>query len=251
MTAHRGGHLNAPENTVAAIREAIEVGAQYAEIDVQTTKDGIVVVTHDSDFSRIAGVAAKVWELTYGEIRAIPLGERSSAEFRNEPAPTLEEVLAVAKDRIKLNIELKYYGNHQPRLAKRVVEEVQAQDAASRVLIQSLEYESLREVRRLAPEIPIGYLISMSSKEPSRLEVDFLSVAMKRVTSESVRAAHQRGQQVFVWTVNQPRTMKRMIDLGVDNLITDRPAVALRLVRECESLSAAERLLRGRAGVAS
>ena len=122
VTAHRGLHQRAPENTAASIREAIAAGADYAEIDVQLSKDGVLVVTHDSDFSRMAGIARKVWDLTYAEIRAIPLGAEAAPEFRNEPAPTLDEVLTIARNRIRLNIELKYYGDHQPRLAERVVE---------------------------------------------------------------------------------------------------------------------------------
>jgi glycerophosphoryl diester phosphodiesterase len=244
VTAHRGGHLQAPENTVASIREAIAVGAQYAEIDVQLTKDGVLVVTHDSDFSRMAGVARKVWELTYDEIRSIPLGARSAPEFRNEPAPMFDEVLTAVGDRIKLNIELKYYGDHQPNLAERVVEEVQARGMANQVIIQCLEYEPLQQVRRLKPEIPIGYLLSVNARQPARLKVDFLGTALSRANGAFVRAAHRRGQEVHVWTVNTPEAMERMIDIGVDSLITDRPAEALRLVHQYESLSQAERTLR-------
>ena len=244
VTAHRGGHILAPENTVASMHEAIAVGAQYAEIDVQLTKDGVLVVTHDSDFSRMAGVARKVWELTYDEIRAIPLGTHSAPEFRNEPAPTFDEVLTAVKDRIRLNIELKYYGNHQPNLAQLVVEKVQARGMADQVIIQCLEYEPLQEVRRSNPKIPIGYLLSVNARRPARLKVDFLSAALKRVNGAFVRGAHRRGQEVYVWTVNTPETMERMIDLGVDSLITDQPAEALRLVRAYETLSPGERTLR-------
>jgi glycerophosphoryl diester phosphodiesterase len=244
VTAHRGGHLKAPENTAAAIREAIAVGAHYAEIDVQLTKDGVLVVTHDSDFSRLGGVAKKVWDLTYEEIRLIPLGARADLEFRNEPAPTFDEVLAIAQDHIKLNVELKYYGDHQPRLAERVVNEIHAHGMANQVIIQCLEYVPLQEVRRFAPEIPVGYLLSVNARQPSRLKVDFLAAAQNRVTGAFVLAAHRRGEQVHVWTVNKTQSMERMIDIGVDSLITDQPAEALRLVHEYEMLSPAERALR-------
>jgi glycerophosphoryl diester phosphodiesterase len=244
VTAHRGAHLKAPENTAASIREAIAVRAQFAEIDVQLSKDGVVVVTHDSDFSRMAGVAKKVWDLTYDEIRAIPLGARAAPEFRNEPAPTFDEVLAIARDHIKLNVELKYYGDHEPRLAERVVAAVRAAGMTNQVIIQCLEYAPLQEVRRLAPEIPVGYLLSVNARQPSRLEVDFLGAALNRATGAFVRAAHRHGQQVHVWTVDKPESMERMIDIGVDSLITNEPAEALRRVRDYESLSPAERTLR-------
>src|SRR5262249_37310327 len=147
------------ENTLAAVREAIDVGAQFAEIDVQMSRDGVLVVTHDSDFSRQAGntVTEKVWELTYDEIRKIPLSH-AAVGTDAEHVPTFDEILDVAKGRIKLNVELKYYGDHQPRLAERVVAAVQAKRMSDQVIVQSLHYAGLEEVRRLAPEIPIGYL---------------------------------------------------------------------------------------------
>jgi glycerophosphoryl diester phosphodiesterase len=244
VTAHRGFHQRAPENTAAAVREAIAVGADFAEIDVQISKDGVLVVTHDSDFSRMAGVARKVWDLTYAEIRAIPLGAKAAPEFRNEPAPTLEEILALAHDRIRLNIELKYYRGSQPRLAERVVAAIQASQMTNQVVIQCLEYEPLLEVKRFAPEIPIGYLMSVNAAHPGRLKANFLSVELKRVTGAFVQSAHRRGQQVFVWTVNAAADMDRMIDLGVDDLITDEPVEALRRVRAYEALTGPERTLR-------
>jgi glycerophosphoryl diester phosphodiesterase len=244
VTAHRGAHGRAPENTAAAIREAIAAGADYAEIDVQLSQDGVLVVTHDSDFSRMAGVAKKVWDLTYAEIRAIPLGAKAAPEFRNEPAPTFDEVLTIARDRIRLNIELKYYGDHQPRLAERVVEAVQARPMTNQVIIQCFEYERLLEVRRLAPDIPVGYLMSVNATHPGRLKVNFLGAELNRVTGAFVQAAHRRGQQVHVWTVDAPADMERMIDLGVDDLITNEPEEALRRVRGYEGLNRSERTLR-------
>jgi glycerophosphoryl diester phosphodiesterase len=244
VTAHRGGHHRAPENTAASIREAIAAGAQFAEIDVQLSKDGVLVVTHDSDFSRMAGVARKVRDLTYSEIRAIPLGRSAAPEFRNEPAPTLAEVLRIARGQIGLNIELKSYGDHQPRLARLVVEAVRAHQMTNQVIIQCLEYEPLREVRRLAPEIPVGYLMAVNAVPPGKLEVDFLSVELRWVTGAFVRAAHRHGQAVHVWTVDSPEAMEQMIAVGADALITNEPAEALRLVREYENLSAPQRRLR-------
>lgn len=244
VTAHRGVHRRAPENTASSIHEAIATGADYAEVDVQLSKDGVLVVTHDSDFSRLAGVAKKVWDLTYAEIRAIPLGARAAPEFRNEAAPTFDEVLTIARDRIRLNIELKYYGDHQPRLAERVVEAVRAHQMTNQVIIQCLEYEPLLEVQRLVPEIPIGYLMSLNATRPGRVKVNFLAAELSRVTGAFVQAAHRRGQRVHVWTVDAPADMERMIDLGVDDLITNEPGEALRRLRAYEALSRSERALR-------
>jgi len=176
ITAHRGNTIRAPENTLAAIREAIEVGADFAEIDVQMSKDDFLV-THDSDFSRLGGVARRVWDLTYDEIREIPVGGSAAPQYRDERIPTLEEVLGTARDRIKINIELKYYGDHQPGLADKVVKTVRAQQLTNQVIVQSLSYAPLREAHRLAPELPVGYIFSVNARFPKRLNVNFLSVA--------------------------------------------------------------------------
>ena len=113
----------------------------------------------------------------------------------------------------------------------------------TQAIIQCLEYEPLLEVHRLAPEIPVGYLMSINAKHPGRLKVNFL-VPLKRVDGAFIQAAHRRGQQVHVWTVDAPADMDRMIDLGADDLITNDPAEALRRVRAFEALSQAERNLR-------
>ena len=243
VTAHRGGTRHSIENTVAAIREAIDAGAQFAEIDVQMSRDAVLVVTHDSDFSRQAQDARKVWELTYDEICAIELISPADPAIAPDHAPTLAEILDVARGRIRLNVELKYYGDHQPGLAERVVEAVRANGMADQVVIQSLHYAGLEEVRRAAPDIPIGYLFSINARQPRRLEVEFLSVQIGRVNGPFINAAHRRKQEVHVWTVDKPADMGRLIDLGVDNLITNRPREALELVREHDRLSPPERAL--------
>jgi len=243
VTAHRGGTEGAIENTIPAIEEAIEVGAQFAEIDVQMSRDKALVVAHDSDFSRHAGIAKKVWELTAEEIQEIRL-TNGAKEGPSAKVPLFDEVLEAARGRIKLNVELKYYGDHQPGLAERVVAAVRAKEMSDQVIIQSLQYSGLEEVRRAAPEIPIGYLFSVNARRPKVLDVDFLSVLLSRANATLIRSAHRRGQQVHVWTVDKPADMERLIDLGVDNLITDRPREALERVRAHAELSSPERTLR-------
>jgi glycerophosphoryl diester phosphodiesterase len=241
--AHRGVSINAPENSLAAARAAIDAGADYIETDVQLSKDGVLVIVHDSDFSRLGGVARKVWDLTYDEIRAIPIGGRSAPEFRGEITPTLDALLTEARGRIKLNIELKYYGDHQPALAQKVIDAVRRHEMLDQVVIQCLEYEPLLEVRRLAPNVPIGYLLSFNALEPSRLDVNFLNVEQSRLDHRFIRRAHRRGQQVFAWTVDAPGDMERLFDLGVDGVITDQSALARATLNKYSDRPAAERAL--------
>jgi glycerophosphoryl diester phosphodiesterase len=242
--AHRGVFNKAPENSLAAVREAIAAGADYVETDVQLSKDDVLVIAHDSDFSRLGGVAKKVWDLTYDEIRAIPLGAHSAPEYRNEFTPTFAALLAETKGRIKVNIELKYYGDHQPGLARKVIEMVRAHGMLNEVVVQCLEYEPLREVHQMAPEVPIGYLLSVNAREPQRLEVDFLSVEQKRLDRSFVQRAHRRRQQVYAWTVNTAEDMGRLFDLGVDGIITDESALARKTLDQFVQRPKAERAVR-------
>jgi glycerophosphoryl diester phosphodiesterase len=239
--AHRGVATEAPENTLAAVRAAIAARADYLETDIQLSKDGVLVVAHDSDFSRLGGVAKKIWELTYEEIRAIPLGRNAAPQFRNEVTPTFDALLTEAKGHIKVNIELKYYDDHEPELARKVVEAVRAHEMLDQVVIQCLEYEPLLEVRKLAPGVPVGYLLSFNAREPSRLDVDFLSVQQNRLNGRFVRKAHARGQQVYAWTVNKIEDMKRQFDLGVDGVITDQSALARKTFDEMRARPKLER----------
>jgi glycerophosphoryl diester phosphodiesterase len=230
--AHRGVSTRAPENTLAAQRDAITAGADYMEADIQLSRDGVLVVTHDNDFSRLGGVAQKVWDLTYDEIRAIPLGRSSAPEFRDEYAPTFDALLAEAKGHIKVNIELKYYGDHQPGLARKVIEAVRSRGMLDQVVVQCLAYEPLLEVRQLAPGVPVGYLLSFNARQPSRLDVNFLSVEQRRIDRAFIQRAHRQGQQVYAWTVDTVKDMERMFDLGVDGIITNQPALARKTLEE-------------------
>ena len=155
-----------------------------------------------------------------------------------------DALLAETKGRIKVNIELKYYGDHQPGLARKVVEAVRARGMLDQVVIQCLEYEPLLEVRQLAPEVPIGYLLSFNAREPSRLKVDFLSVEQKRLDRAFILQAHRRGQQVYAWTVNTAEDMQRLLDLGIDGVITDQSALARKTLDEYLSRPKAERAAR-------
>ena len=118
---------------------------------------------------------------------------------------------------------------------------MRAHGVLDQVVIQSLEYEPLLEVHRLAPEVPVGYLLSFNAREPSGLHVDFLSVEQKRLDYRFVRMAHQRGQRVYAWTVDTVEDLQRQFDLGVDSVITDQPALARKTFDECRSRPKLER----------
>jgi glycerophosphoryl diester phosphodiesterase len=241
ITAHRGSSRYAPENTLSALYRAIEDGADMAEIDVQETADGTLVLLHDSDLMRVAGIPTKIWEVDYNDLRHVDVGSWFSPEFTNEPLTTLEEALMVAEGRIGLNIELKYNG-HDQRLAERVVERVR-EAGCRHCIITSLSQQGLARVRELAPEIPIGQIVTAAVGDVTQLDVDLLSINQSRVSAGVVLANRAAGLATHVWTVNDIDDMSRMIDTGVDNIITDEPARLRTLLQERAQLSDTELLL--------
>jgi len=242
IVAHRGAAGKAPENTLAAVRQAIEDQADWIEIDVQETADGEVVVVHDSDFMKLAGEPLKVWDGTLEEIRAIDVGSWFGPEFAGERVPTLREVLEVVRGRSRLVIELKYYG-HDQRLEQRVVEIVEAAGMAEDVAIMSLKYDGIRKLRALRPDWTVGLLSAQAIGDLTRLETDFLAVNMGMATAGFVRRAHAAETPVFVWTVNDPISMSSMMSAGVAGVITDEPAMARAVIEQRARMSPVERLL--------
>jgi len=242
VVAHRGAAGKAPENTLASVRQAIEDNADWIEIDVQESIDGEVVVVHDSDFMKVAGVDLKVWEGTLQQLREIDIGSWFGPEFSAERVPTLVEVLDEARGRSRVVIELKYYG-HDQQLEQRVVDIVEQAGMVNDVAIMSLKYDGIQKIRTLRPDWMIGLLSAKAIGSLARLDADFLAVNMTMATPGFIRRARVAGKQVFVWTVNDPVSMSRMMSLGVDGIITDEPEMARNVLAERSDLSSVERLL--------
>jgi glycerophosphoryl diester phosphodiesterase len=242
IVAHRGAAGRAPENTMAAVRAAIEDQADWVEIDVQESADGQVVVVHDSDFMKLSGVDLKVWDGTLEQIRNIDVGSWFAAEFAEQRVPTLAEVLNECRDRAAVVIELKYYG-HDERLEERVVNIVEKSRMVDHIAIMSLKYDGVQKIRKLRPDWRVGLLSAQVIGSMSRLDVDFLAVNMAMATPAFIRSNQAAGKQVFVWTVNDRMSLFRMMSLGVDGIITDEPALARQVMAERAELGLVERLL--------
>ncbi|WP_343249468.1 glycerophosphodiester phosphodiesterase [Diplocloster hominis] len=228
VTAHRGGARTAPENTMSALMNAVEELADYAEIDIQETKDGQLILLHDSSLKRTAGLNKKIWEVNYDEIRNLDAGGWFRKEFAGEPIPTLSEVLDYCKGKLNLNIEIKSNG-HNEDIVPKVIGLIEEYHMEDQCIVTSMDYHFLRQVKELNPGMTTGYIMSVAYGDVSRLEyADLLSVKYIYVTESMVRSAHEAGKQVHAWTVNAKGNMMRMNSIGVDNIITDRTT----LVRE-------------------
>lgn len=232
ITSHRGDSKNAPENTIPAIELALDSASDYIEIDVQETKDGEVVLMHDSTMSRTTGVNKRVSDLTLEEIKQLDAGSWFSEEYVGTQIPTLREVLEVCKGKCKLNIEIKT-GKNMPDLEEKVVNLIEEYDFARQCVVTSVYKKSLKKVKEYNKEIRTGYILSSAyGRYYLDEEIDFLSMRTTLITERVVRMSHKYGKEIYVWTVNGKEDAIRMSQLGVDNIITDRPVYVRNVLYE-------------------
>jgi glycerophosphoryl diester phosphodiesterase len=240
VVAHRGCSRAAPENTLSAFRKAIEIGADVAELDVQETADGVIVVAHDRDFMRTAGDSRRIAEITFADARKLDLGSRFSPEFAGERLPTLAELIALARGKIKLQIELKYYGKDRG-LARKVAELIRRENFESECEVSSLDYDGLLKAREANPRLRLVALVTYALGDPGRLHVDALSVNTEVLSDRLIRAVKRRGKDLYAWTVDDPRAMVRLVERGVGGLVTNAPEQAIQIRRERAALGDFER----------
>jgi glycerophosphoryl diester phosphodiesterase len=242
IIAHRAGMRHAPENTLAALEIAVRQKADYAEIDVQRTLDGTIVVVHDRDLMKLARDSRRIAQTTYQDLSQIDIGSLFHPDFKGEPIARLSDFLSAAAGKIRLLIELKYYGDDD-LLAGETLKLVRQAGREKEVQIMSLELKGVRQIQRLAPQVAVGYLFAAGLGNLARLDVSFLAVPTGRATSGLMREAHENGLKVYAWTVNDIGGILDLMEVGIDGLITDDPALAYRAIKGIRQLSPMERLM--------
>ena len=206
VIAHRGASATAPENTLAAFRLAAEQHTDFVELDVQESADGQVLVVHDSDLMKVGREATKIWEGDAAQLRAVDIGGYRGSQFSAERVPTLAEALATCKGRCRVVVELKSYGHNQ-QLEERVVAIVEAAGMEGDCIFMSLDHEMMRKLKALRPSWRVGLLVAKAMGDLTELKADFLAVEARMATRQFVRRAHRAGQDVYIWTVNDPAWM--------------------------------------------
>lgn len=245
VTAHRGGSLDFPENTMSAFRGAAEAGANWIELDIQQTKDRKIVISHDTNVFRVTGVNRDIIDMTYDEISKLDAGSFFSEKFKGEKMPLLEEALEFAKNNnVKLNIELKPTGK-EIDFEKDVVDLIKKYDFVDRCVVTSQVYSAVENVKKIDPNIKTLYVMSIAVGNITNLEyADNFSVEATNVDEELVDTVHKQGKKLFVWTINTEENINKMIDLNVDNIITDDYHLAVRLVNERKNSNLIEDLVK-------
>lgn len=232
VTAHRGDQSSAPENTIPAFEAAAIHGAKWVEVDVAQTKDGVLVVLHDRNLKRLAGVDKNIWDLTYEELMALDVGSFYSPEFAGTKVPTLKQVIDTCRDRLKLNIEVKYNEHESQDFIAKVVQLIDQENIKDQCIITSFYYDYVKQVKNLAPDLRSGLITANAAINFSDYpEADLFSLNYKMIDKNVVSGLHHMEKQVYVWTVNSYPDLKNCIDAGVDNIITDNPAYARQIIR--------------------
>lgn len=246
--AHRGASEVAPENTLAAVRRAVALGADLVEVDVRRTRDGALVLMHDATLGRTTNVARvfpdrgpwRVGDLTYDEVAILDAGSWKGSEHEGEPVPMLEEVVELLRGtRTGLLVEVK-----EPRAYPGVMADVAAtlRESAvrtrhagvspTRLVVESFDIAAMKELKTLDPSLTVGLLGA-----PARANLPALGTWADQVNphhraadASYVDRVHAAGMECLVWTVNRRQAMQRALGLGVDGVITNRPGVLKHLM---------------------
>jgi glycerophosphoryl diester phosphodiesterase len=227
--AHRGGASDAPENTMEAFEYAVGLGYRYVETDVQVTADGVLVAFHDNDLRRTCGVAGRISDLPWEKVAAARVDGRA-------PIPLLDDLLA-AWPELRVNIDCK-----SDAAIGGLVAALRRHDALHRVCVGAFSDRRLARLRHeLGPELctslgPLGVARFLAAP-PRHVVANAAQVPVHQgpitvVNERFVERAHQRGVHVHVWTIDDPDEMQRLLDLGVDGLMTDRPGVLREVLTE-------------------
>ncbi len=223
VVAHRGASSLTPENTMASVLKAMEMGADQCEIDVQLTKDGEVMLLHDSLLERTAGRSGVLSDYTLDELREFEVGSWFGQDFRGEPIPTLREVIRAVKGKMLLNIEIKV-SKEETDIVSKVVEIINSEGIRNKCLVTSFGRSEVEKVKELDPRIKTGFIFGQEYP-PDVFEGNWeaLSCHYSVVDADFVAKARENKKKIFVWTVDDKVEMKRLIELQVDGIITNRP----------------------------
>lgn len=227
IVAHRGYSGVSPENTRPAFENAIDIGADMIELDVQLTGDGQVVVFHDSDLLRITGCEGTVADYSLKELQQMDAGIWFGADFEGEKIPTLAEVLELVQGSdVNIYLELKDIGDAEG-FEEAVLDLVREYDMQDRCLMASFRYEYLRHFKELDESIQVLFNTSSGSLTlPEEFPADYYGLYTEMITADLVEAVHNAGSQAYVWTANTPVQMRNAAAMGADGIVTNYPGLA-------------------------
>jgi glycerophosphoryl diester phosphodiesterase len=226
VIAHRGASFDAPENTIAAFELACAHGADAIQLDVQLARDGRPVVIHDAGLERTTDGMGAVRARTVRELKRLDAGAWRGPHFRGQRIQTLEEVLERFRDRLQFWIELPATPEPDSDIEDRVISLLEIYEMRERAVIQSSDHAALARIRAMVPDFRLGGVVAGGSIQPARAaEAGWHAVcaAAELVSTELVAALEGAGLSCYVWTVNEPAQMDRLVEMRVSGIVTARP----------------------------
>jgi glycerophosphoryl diester phosphodiesterase len=227
VVGHRGALGHAPENTMASFAKGVECGADILELDVHLTADGELAVIHDDDVSRTTNGRGAVRAMTLADLRRLDAGAWFDERYRGERVPSLPEVLAWARDRVELLVELKGDPVPAPGIEERVIAAVRAQRMLDQVMVISFHHPSVRRVKELEPALATGILYAARLVDTvgaaRAARADALRPGWAYWTAELVQEVHAAGLVAHAWNANDEQRMEYLVKLGVDSIGSDYP----------------------------
>ena len=264
LQGHRGARGLAPENTLQAFKKAMDLGVNTLELDIVVTKDQQIVVSHEpwmnadiclnadgNDIEKANEKSFNIYQMTYEEVKTYDCGSKYNPEFPEQDQhpsfkPLLKDVLhmvdSISKNHgqsIKYNIEIKSLpeGDHlfhpQPiEFVKLVMDVLQKETDMNRVNLQNFDFRVLKELHQHYPEVELAALVYQGTVDSALDDLGFVpeifSPYFPMLNKQMLKSAQQKGMKVIPWTVNEPKDMKQLLEMGVDGLITDYPDRALQ-----------------------
>ncbi len=244
IAAHRGASTERPENTMEAFERAVELNADWIELDVQQSKDGQIFVCHDSNLYRITGVDVNGYDLTYDEIRELDAGSFFDEQYNDSYIPLLSEVIDFAKkNNVNLNIELKPSA-YDTDFEKTIIEIIKEKNFENNCVLASLNYECLENIKAITDDIPTLYISAFAYGNILDLDAaDGFSLEAESVTESMVDRIHGAGKRIWVWTVNTESEMRQFSDMGVDYILTDDVTLAKETLESNALMAAIQDLI--------
>ena len=244
IIAHRGSSFNVPENTLEAFNTAIEEGSDGIELDVRLSKDGVPMVFHDGTTKRFTGREYRIAEMDADAVKEIPVGKwfnnrfpkRARHNFQNIGVPTLSELLDELSDfNGIIYVELKCADGEAEKAAEAAADVLVNAGLTSRFIVKSFNLDTIPVLQKLRPELKTAALfapkvMSVIRKEKRLVNIaedlgaESLSIHSSLATKKLLRRSAKKGLNVAIWTVDRSRWVKRSVELGIDTIITNRPA---------------------------
>jgi glycerophosphoryl diester phosphodiesterase len=228
--SHRGEHLHHPENTMPAFQRAIEAGADFIEVDVRTTSDGKLILSHDGTVDRCTNGKGEVSKMTFDELRALDAGIKTGPEFAGAKMPSFDEVLDLARGKIGIYVDVKQV------VAKELVKHIEEHGMADHVVIYSGRWS--KEIQELNPKLkimPESGSVERAQRIISDLHPKVIAFDRNDFTPEVIKVVKDAKTEIYVdrmGPTDAPEGWQSAIDAGADGIQTDRPAELVQYLRE-------------------